>query len=258
MKHIKIVFFDIDGTLIDINTRSITDRTLTMLRDLQHSGIRICIATGRAPVQIPSFSRVIFDAYLTFNGSYCYTGDKTIFSRPIPEEDVRQIIRNATALGRPVCAARKDRFAANGLDQDLVDYYSISRQTLTVEPDFNNFIRQDVYQIMMGCRKKDYPRILDGVQGARIEAWWDRAVDIIPRASGKGTGVRKILDFFHYDKSDAMAFGDGDNDIEMLKTVGHGIAMGNGSEEVKAAAEEVCGNCAEDGIYHYFREIGLL
>lgn len=258
MNQIKIVFFDIDGTLIDIHTRSITERTLTMLRDLQHSGIQICIATGRAPAQIPAFGGVVFDAYLTFNGSYCYAGDKTIFSNPIPEEDVQQIIRNAQLLGRPVCAARKDRFAANGLDQDLIDYYAISRQALTVEPDFGNFIRQDIYQIMMGCRRKDFPRILDGVREAKIEAWWDRAVDIIPRTSGKGNGVRKILDFFHYDKSEAMAFGDGDNDIEMLQAVGHGIAMGNGSENVKAAAEEVCGNCAEDGIYYYFRKARLL
>lgn len=258
MNHIKIVFFDIDGTLIDIATRTLTERTVQMLHGLQEHGIKICIATGRAPFVVPSFEGIIFDAYLTFNGSYCYAGRDIILSNPIPHEDVQRIIKNASSISRPVCAAAKDRLAANGTDQDLADYFAISKQVLHIEDDFASFTRQDIYQIMMGCRMKDYPAILDGVRAAKIAAWWDRAVDIIPVTSGKGIGIQKILDFFHIDRSESMAFGDGNNDIEMLEAAGHGVAMGNGSEEVKAAADEVCGACADDGIYHYCIEKGLI
>ena len=55
-----------------------------------------------------------------------------------------------------------------------------------------------------------------------------------------------------------MAFGDGNNDIEMLKSVGHGVAMANASEEVKAIADDVCGDVAEDGIYYYCLEHGMI
>ena len=55
-----------------------------------------------------------------------------------------------------------------------------------------------------------------------------------------------------------MAFGDGNNDIEMLKAVGNGIAMANASDDLKAVADEICGDVSEDGIYHYCLEKRLI
>ena len=79
MSQIKIAFFDIDGTLIDMEKKQITPVTLEVLRRLQANGIRICLATGRSPMVVPHFEGVAFDATLTYNGSYCYTktGDLT-------------------------------------------------------------------------------------------------------------------------------------------------------------------------------------
>ena len=111
---------------------------------------------------------------------------------------------------------------------------------------------------MLGCRETDYPAILDGVQGAKITAWWDRAVDIIPASGGKGMGIQKILDYYHLDRTEAMAFGDGNNDIEMLEAVGTGIAMENASDRLKAVADDICGHVARDGVYHYCLEHGLI
>lgn len=83
-------------------------------------------------------------------------------------------------------------------------------------------------------------------------------MDIIPSDGGKGVGIGKILRFYHLDRSQALAFGDGDNDVEMLQAVGRGIAMGNASQRLKAIADDVCGNVAEDGVYHYCLDHGLL
>ena len=66
------------------------------------------------------------------------------------------------------------------------------------------------------------------------------------------------MEHYHIDRSEAVAFGDGNNDLEMLKAVGHGIAMGNGSDELKEIAEEVCGHVADEGIYYYCKEHGLI
>lgn len=73
-----------------------------------------------------------------------------------------------------------------------------------------------------------------------------------------GAGIRKILDYYGLDKSQAIAFGDGNNDIEMLEAVAWGLAMDNASEELKAIADEVIGHVAEDGIYQYCVEKGLI
>lgn len=254
----KIIFFDIDGTLVDMQTKQISDRTIFALKCLKENGIRLCLATGRSPMALPQWDDVGFDAYLTFNGSLCYTNQETIFSNAISHEDVQKIITNATFLGRPVALATMDTLAANGFDEDLAQYYSFSHLTLVETPDFPFISQQEIYQIMMGCREPDHPAILSGTVGVKIAAWWDRAIDIIPASGGKGIGIQKILSHFGLCKADAMAFGDGNNDIEMLEAVGWGIAMGNASASLKAIADEICGDVKEDGVYQYCLANGLI
>lgn len=258
MSEIKIVFFDIDGTLIALHKKGISEKTREALKRLKENNIILAIATGRAPLTLPQFEGVDFDVFLTFNGSYCYNQKETIFSRSIPSEDVKLLIENAAKLNRPVSIATRDRIAANGKDKDLVDYYKIAKLEVNVSEDFEEIAKDTVYQIMLGSRKEEYPLLMKNVENAQITAWWDRAVDIIPADGGKGIGVEKILEYYHLDKSQALAFGDGGNDIEMLQSVGTGVAMGNALEEVKAAADIVCGDVADDGIYHFCVEHGLI
>lgn len=258
MNPIKIIFFDIDGTLIDMQKKQISDKTLEMLRRLREKGVLLCIATGRSPAALPKLDGVEFDAYLTFIGSLCYTGTETIFSNPISAGDVQKIIQNAANLGRPVSVATRERLAANGSDTDLAEYYSFAHLEVRAAPDFDEVCQQEIFQVMLGCREKDYPDILKGVDGAKIAAWWDRAADIIPADGGKGIGIQKILAYYHLTKAEALAFGDGNNDIEMLQSVGTGVAMENASQQLKAVADDVCGHVAEDGIYHYCIQHGLI
>lgn len=251
MESCKIIFFDIDGTLIDMETKKISEKTVETLQRLRANGIKLCIATGRSPVSLPDFHGVEFDAFLTFNGSFCYASNRTIFSNPICHTDVQRLIRNANSLGRPVCVATKNRLVANGSDTDLADYFYIAHQTVPVSPDFDAVCNEEIYQLMLGCRKNEYTTLLDGITGAKIAGWWDRAVDVIPASGGKGIGIQKVLDYYNLDKSEAIAFGDGNNDIEMLTAVGTGVAMKNASTELKAVSSEICGAVSQDGIYHY-------
>ena len=258
MSQMKIAFFDIDGTLIDMQTKQITPKTVEALQRLRANGVKICIATGRSPMVLPKIEGVDFDAYLTFNGSLCYDRQGVIFSNPIPHADVLRFIRNAAALGRPVCVSTRDHLAANGTDVDLTDYFAIANEDVPIVDDFDAVCEQDIYQLMLGCREKDYPALLDGAPGAKIAAWWDRAVDVIPASGGKGIGIEKMLAYYHLDKAEALAFGDGNNDREMLLAVGTGVAMENGSPELKAIADVVCGPVDKDGVYWYCAENGLI
>ena len=182
-----------------------------------------------------------------------------IFSNPLKREDVRTIIENAEKLGRPLALATKTRLAANGADEDLLEYFAFGGAELKIAEDFDAVAaREEIYQIMMGCRRDEYQAAMEHVKEARITAWWDRAVDIIPRNGGKGLAVLKILEHYRLSREEALAFGDGNNDIEMIEAAGWGVAMGNASPELKAAADDICGSAAEDGIYHYCREHGLL
>lgn len=258
MNKTKIAFFDIDGTLIDLNTKKISEKMLKTLIRLKEKGIILCLATGRSPIALPHFKNIEFDIFLTFNGSYCYNSEKTIFSNPIPAEDVRQLIQNAAEIGRPVSIATKDRLAANGADQDLIDYFANAKLKVEVADDFDAVLSEEIYQVMMGCYESEYESMMKNIRRAKITAWWDRAVDIIPADGGKGKAIEKILEYYSLDQSEAIAFGDGNNDIEMLQSVGTGVAMANGSEHLKAVADVVCGSVSEDGIYYYCSEHGLL
>lgn len=196
----KIIFFDIDGTLVPLK-EGIRPRTVEALQKLRQNGIKLCIATGRAPMEVPKFEGVTFDAFLTYNGSYCFTPERDVFKNLIPKADIALLRRNAEALGRPMALATKDRLAANGSDPDLAEYFAIG---------------------------------------------------------GKGIAVEKMLEFYGIDKSDSMAFGDGNNDIEMFRAVGTGVAMANASARLQAAATAHCRDVKEDGIYWYCVENGLI
>ena len=257
MNEIKIIFFDIDGTLIDMNNRHISERMLETLKRLKERNIILCLSTGRSPLALPQ--EISADVYLTYNGSYCFHGQETILSNPIPNKDVKAIIDNAASINRPVLIATKDRMLANGKDEDLVEYASFAHLEVIVADDFDHAAdTEKIYQVMAGCRESDYPTLMNHVHHARITSWWDRAVDIIPANSGKGAGVNKILTYYHLDKSEALAFGDGNNDIEMLEAVGFGVAMANGSDKLKEMADDICGHVSDDGIYHYCAAHGLI
>ncbi len=259
-KDIKIAFFDVDGTLVDMKKKVITPAMIETLKHLKENGIILCMATGRGPYLVPSFPGIDFDVFLSYNASYCYTKDEVIFSNPIPKEDVKAIVENASEIHRPVFLAGVEGGGANGCDKDLADYFAIAKSKVNVLDnfDFEKLMDKKVYQMMVGCYKEEYADILRDVDGARITAWWTRAADITPANGNKGVGVRKILDYYHLDKENAIAFGDGTNDIEMLEAVGTGVAMGNATDDVKTVADAICGHVAEDGIYHYCKEQGLI
>lgn len=258
MSKFKIVFFDIDGTILRFGHTDMTEKIKEALRSLQKNGIKICIATGRTLVSLPDFPDINFDLTMAFNGSICIIDDKVIFSQPIPVDDVRKVVKNAAEIGRPVAVSTKGAVIANGSDDELEEYFSVARLPVTVSENFDTIYNEEVYQIMLGCHKENWDKVLKGTKDAKIAAWWPFAIDVIPKEGGKGNGVKNVLEYFGFKVDEALAFGDGANDIDMLMAVGCGVAMGNSSNEVKAAADEVCGEVDDDGVYYYLKEKGII
>lgn len=93
MDNIKIIFFDIDGTLIDMKKKRISEKTLDTLIRLKEKNMILGVATGRSPLGLPQFKGMEFDVFLTFNGSYCFNRQQSIFSNPIPTDDVKKLFQ---------------------------------------------------------------------------------------------------------------------------------------------------------------------
>ena len=136
-KDIKIAFFDVDGTLVDMEKKVITPAMIETLKHLKENGIILCMATGRGPYLVPSFPGIDFDVFLSYNASYCYTKDEVIFSNPIPKEDVKAIVENASEIHRPVFLAGVEGGGANGCDKDLADYFAIAKSKVNVLDNFD-------------------------------------------------------------------------------------------------------------------------
>ena len=255
---VRIAFFDIDGTILPLGERKLSEKITYTLNELQRNNILICMATGRGVLMMPKFEDVSFDVHMTFNGSYCFNENDVIHKCPIPEKDVLKILDNTKNIGRAMAISNERYEISNGTDPDLEQYFAYANGDVRIIDDFEDRCHDDIYKIMLSCSVSEREEIIAGADGAKIAAWWDRAVDIIPSATGKGAAVEKILGYYGISKDEAIAFGDGENDIEMLEAVGTGIAMDNAVDKVKAAADFVCGSVSDDGVYHYCRENNLI
>ena len=89
------------------------------------------------------------------------------------------MIANAAAIQRPVCIATHNRMAANGADKNLAEYLSIAGSTLEITDDFDNLLQEEIYQVMLGCYKQEYPLVMKDVthemaeKGLQSKECWD-------------------------------------------------------------------------------------
>lgn len=254
----KLAFFDVDGTLLKLGEKYPTRKTIYALNRLQTNGYLLCMATGRSLPCVPKFDGIKFDILMCFNGSYIVNDREVIYKNPFNRSDANIIINNLKNMNRAIAISNEKMIFSNGSDYDLEQYFKFGSETNNVREDFDELCKDDIYQIMCSCNESEHSRILAGTNNVKITAWWDRAVDIIPANSGKGKAVNEILNYYNINKEDAIAFGDGNNDVEMLKAVGCGIAMGNAKDDVKNQADVVCKSAEDDGIYHYCLDNGLI
>ena len=88
--------------------------------------------------------------------------------------------------------------------------------------------------------------------------WHPLFADIIARGNSKSHGIDQMLAYYGIDLKDTMAFGDGGNDIPMLKHVGMGIAMGNAAPHIQAAADYITTSVDEEGIMKALKHFHIL
>lgn len=91
-----------------------------------------------------------------------------------------------------------------------------------------------------------------------FKRWHPFVLNVLQEEVSKSLAILKVLQYFDIDKSEAIAFGDGENDIDMLELVGLGIAMGNGNKNLKEIADFVTKKSSEDGIDFALKKFGII
>ncbi len=253
----EIAFFDIDGTLLDFGADRIRPTVVNALQKLQGGGCKLFLATGRAPFMVPAFQEISFDGVLCFNGSLCFDRKGIIFSNPLDQADLLTLINNAEQMGKPVILATERMRGYTFYDHCLDDYLQLAKIKCE-QIDLQRMETDPVYQLTIPATGEYDTQLLQGTTQLKTARWWDKVVDVIPAHGGKALAMEHILLHYGIEKENSLAFGDGDNDLDMIRFAGVGIAMGNASNAVKEAADWVTNSCAEDGVYTALVALGLI
>lgn len=260
---IKAVFFDIDGTLVSFNTHKIPESTLYALDSLRQKGIKTFIATGRSWRQIQEVKDFpIFDGYITLNGSYCIDDKgETIYSNCIPEEDLARLAEFHRERPFPVEFVYNDHETMTEVNQAVIDAWKKVNVPVPPITPMQDSKRKGVFQLGIFLTREEETalkltdRFMPGCESMR---WSPDFFDIIPKGSRKSCGIDKIISHYGIKLSEVMSFGDGGNDIDMIKHASIGIAMGNAGDDVKAAADYTTTTVDEDGVLNALKHFGIL
>ncbi|CAG9611019.1 Putative bifunctional phosphatase/peptidyl-prolyl cis-trans isomerase [Bacillus rhizoplanae] len=254
----KIVFFDIDGTLLDHN-KEIPQSTKEAVRRLQENGVHVAIATGRAPFMFEDIRQELnIHNYVSFNGQYVVFEDEVIYKNPLHPEALHAFTKFSEEAGYPlVYLDHKDMKATVASHNYVTESFASLRMSHPVfEPNF--YEKRDIYQTLLFCKAGEEEKFISDYPQFHFIRWHAYSMDIIPMGGSKANGIEKFIEKLGFTREQVYAFGDGLNDLEMIETVGTGIAMGNGHEDLKKLANYVTKDVAEDGILHGLQWAELL
>lgn len=269
----KILFFDIDGTLLDSNG-DVAESTKKSLKQAQGNGHKIFVCTGRSKSQImPEILEIGFDGFVTVAGAEAWVGDEVIYQSFMEEEQVERFlqffeIRNCsyglqTAAGT-LCTKEgwdktKERFLRLGASKKVTDTNMQFFEQVEnlhgrhdVEKMFFNFIPETVTEV------QTYLGDYFHVEQSSFSGPDPHSGEITKQGIDKATGMAEVMKFYGLGPEDAIAFGDGPNDMEMLSYAGYGVAMGNGRDKLKAIADYVTSDIFHDGIQEALRYLELI
>ena len=256
----KIIFFDIDGTLFDHKTGRVLPSTIEALKKLKKDPfVEVCVATGRSIYELHTIENIkeYFDTFITINGQVVYHNNEIVYENKISTKDIEMM---------------KNYFDENNMIYGLVGK---SRQSIS---DTNDFVKwcfdnvrmtlpnidpllykeEEIFMIWSFATDEEIEIMKDKFLDYSFISWKVNGCDIIPKGKSKSDSMLWYVNKMGYDIKNVYAFGDGDNDIEMIKDAGVGIAMGNATEDTKKVADYITCDSASDGIYHALKHFELI
>ena len=258
---IKAIFFDIDGTLISFKTHKLPESTKTALQMLREKGIKLFVATGR-PLKNVDFLKAMFefDGYVTMNGQYCCYGSDIIHEATISTESLRTLLPYLQEHSIACSVVELNYNYINLINDKVLGVYELLGNTLELEPieDMSRALCNKVYQLSPYIDEADEAEFLRHLPGCKAARWCAPFTDIIPSDGGKEIGIEAMLAHCGMTVDEAMAFGDGGNDVTMLQHIKMSVAMGNAEDKVKAAASYVTDDIDNDGIYKALRHFNII
>lgn len=260
---IKAIFFDIDGTLVSLKTKVCPPSAKIAVEALRRKGILCFVATGRSKFEIVNehmLDGLTFDGYLTCNGQTAYDDPrgKLLYGAPIEPSEVAALLDRAEHGGYSCWFVGEEDNRINHLTSDALEALAAIHTKPPRTGDLRRMLAHPVYKIILFAPLARVTDALSHAPHCRTMQWFPSGHDIIHRDGGKRNAILGVLSRYGISPDECMAFGDADNDLEMLRTVGIGVAMGNATPAAHAAADYITDDCDEDGIFNALRRFDLL
>lgn len=257
---IRAVFFDIDGTLVSFRTHEVPFSARYAIKRLREKGIKVFIATGRHLMAINNLGDLEFDGYVTLNGGLCYAGkgETTVYKHPIPHEDVGAFLDYMEQHPLPCVFVREHDMYLNFSDERVEEVFRMLNFIRVPMADLRTKADEEVMQFIAFFGKESEEELMRCLPHCRATRWFHTFSDIVPSTTSKTVGIYRLCAHYGIAPEEIMAFGDGGNDIEMLRDMALGVAMGNAEEEVKEVADYVTSSVDDDGVYRALCHFGLL
>lgn len=277
----KIIFLDVDGTLVDYHNR-IPESAIRAIRQARENGHLVYVCTGRSRAEMqPELWEIGLDGMIGGNGSYVEHQGQVIMHQLLSEEDSRAIVDWLHERGLEFyLESNNGLFASENFRErarETLRIYSMNKgktaeEVATQEVDdvmhgmifdgqlYRNDLNKvsfvlDSYQDHLDS-KEAFPQLVANTWGGRGESalFGDLGVKDIDKAHA----ISVLLDYLGANQADTIAFGDAKIDISMLDYCAVGVAMGNGGAEILAMADMITDDVEEDGLYNAFERLGLL
>ena len=233
--YVQSSIFDVDGTLLSEIDRSMHESTKEAIQRLIEKGIHVVVTTRRPYSLCSQFKELGIHTIISANGAHIKCGESVIHKSVLSSEIAHDISEFAELHGHGISYFTED-FAMNGIASDNERVMQALSETLNLEeyPEKSRDLSEEIYCLCLYADEIEAQKFLERYPALTFERFHGYVMNVLEdNKVSKVTAIQKVLEHLNICKSEAIAFGDGSNDIEMLEYVGLGIAMGNGGEELK-------------------------
>lgn len=254
----KLFAFDIDGTLLDTNKQAL-DSTREALDKLRKAGHLVTIATGRSRFHAQEVIRdLAFTNYILCNGAAGFLDHEQVYKNLLDREQLDHFVKEAQEKNVDTAFVSLDnikRFSSNHVHVMEEAMHSFG----AVLPELDQYFveEQDIYQAL-AFFDQSYDQHFANYDKIRFVRWHENSVDVVPHDGSKAATILHLAEQVGIAQEDIISFGDGQNDREMLRMSGIGVAMGNAVSEVQAEANMVTDTNDQDGIWKALKELSVI
>ncbi len=264
-KTIKAVAIDLDGTLLN-SEKEITTRSVAAVHEAMDRGVKVYIATGRSLNISEQYIRQlgVVDPVICYNGS-CIWDPKSgedLFRTQMEEAVCRALLKVEKEVQCDFHAYRRHEilFTREPRNQGILNPI-IREQGIIAEGELPYDHLEFMKAIFTGefAETEKVRAHLTCLFGDSIHQVYSRPrfFEVMSSGSTKGDALSRLLTIQGIDPADVMAIGDESNDAQMLSLVGHSVAMGNATREVKSIARYQTADCDEDGVASIIEKLVL-